>query len=238
MNCARKPSTTATPREALGPVQRQTVMLGDQEFMITAPTQTDRLLDHPYVHEAFAADEYLPYWVELWPAARMLAKAVLREAWRKEGQVLELGCGLGLPGLAALSKGLPVIFSDYDETALQFASDNAKLNGYTEFRTLWLDWRFPPENLRVPILLASDLTYELRNVESIVETIKQTLLPDGICLLTDQDRTPAGLLRERLADANLSFTTEPMRAGEPGERRVRGTLYRIRHRNSAYCRQS
>ena len=39
------------------------------------------LLDHPAVVSAFAADEYLPCWADLWPAARMLAKAILREPW-------------------------------------------------------------------------------------------------------------------------------------------------------------
>jgi predicted nicotinamide N-methyase len=229
MTTEKKPRTTATPREALGPIERQLVLIEGRELIIYRPTQTDRLLDLPYVTDAFAADEFLPYWADLWPAARMLAKAVLREPWPPGQEAIEIGCGLGLPGVAALARGLRVIFSDYDETALQFAADNALANGYTNFRSLLLDWRCPPQELRVPALLASDLIYELRNVEPIVDFIKRVLIPGGVCLLTDQDRTPADALRDKLAAEKLAFTTEIMRAGEPGGRRVKGTLYRIRH---------
>jgi hypothetical protein len=55
------------------------------------------------------------------------------------------------------------------------------------------------------------------------------LAPDGVCLLTDQDRVPSHLLRDTLTAQGLSFTTQIVRAGEPGGRRARGTLYRIRH---------
>jgi ETFB lysine methyltransferase len=225
-----KPRTMITPPEALGPIERVLVLVDGEEFLIARPTDTDRLLDHPYVHQAFAADEYMPYWVDLWPAARMLAKAIARQPWQAGKEAIELGCGLGLPGVVALSRGLRVTFSDYDQTALQFAEDNAILNGYSNFRTLLMDWRCPTPDLQVPIILASDLTYELRNIEPVVSTIKRILLPDGICLLTDQDRMSAGAFRDEIGAAGLAFTTERMHAGEPGGRRYRGTLYRIGHR--------
>jgi predicted nicotinamide N-methyase len=218
-----------TPLEALGPVVREKVLIDDYEFLITRPGNSDDLLAHPAIRAAFAADEYMPYWVDLWPAARMLAKAIVREKWQPGLEALEVGCGLGLPGVAALAKGLRVIFSDYDVTALRFAGDNARANGFSDFQLLQLDWRDPPANLRVPVVLASDVLYELRNVEPFVDLIKRVLLPGGTCLVTDQDRVPSQALRQTLADEGLAFTTEVARAGEPGGRRVKGTLYRIRH---------
>jgi hypothetical protein len=92
-----------------------------------------------------------------------------------------------------------------------------------------MDWRSPPEDLRAPVVLASDLLYELRNVEPLVALIKRILAPGGLCLLTDQDRVPSYALRDSLAAAGLVFTTQGLKAGEPGGRRVRGTLYRISH---------
>ena len=96
--------------------------------------------------------------------------------------------------------------------------------------TLPIDWRFPPAGLRVPVILAADLTYETRNIDPLVRFIKHVLEPGGVCLLTDQDRTPAPLLREALGYAGLRYEQEVVRAGEPGGYRVQGTLYRIRHR--------
>jgi predicted nicotinamide N-methyase len=217
-----------TPLEALGPVVEEQVFIEDYTFRLTKPTDSDDLLDDPSVRAAFVADGYMPYWADLWPAARMLAKAIVREPWTGPLDALEIGCGLGLPGIAALSRGLRVTFSDYDATALRFAADNASLNGYDQFTTLQMDWRFPPQHRQWPVILAADLIYELRNVDPIVELIKQLLTPDGLCLVTDQDRVPSYILRDTLTAEGLPFTTQLMRAGEPGGRRVKGTLYRIR----------
>ena len=218
-----------TPWEAVCGTVRDQVFIDDRTFLIDRPDESDRLLDHPAVRSAFAAEEYLPYWADLWPASRMLAKAILREEWAPGLEALEIGCGLGLPGIAALAKGLKVIFTDYDSTALRFAAGNARLNGFEQFRTLRLDWRHPPADLKVPVLLASDLIYEIRNVAPLVNLIKQLLQPDGICLMTDQDRVPSQVLRETLTTLGMSYITKIMHAGEPGGRRVKGTLYRIRH---------
>jgi predicted nicotinamide N-methyase len=227
-------STDHTPAPApenildqLGPTVREKVVVEGREFFVSRPSQSDRLLDLPAVHEAFKQDEYMPYWADLWPAARMLAKTILRENWSPGLETLEIGCGLGLPGIVALAAGLKVTFSDYDPCALRFAADNARLNGFDDFRTMLLDWRHPPADLRAPILLAADLVYEVRNVEPLVRFIKQVLAPGGLCLLTDQDRVPAQAFRDALAAEALPYTTRVVRAGEPGGRRLKGTLYRI-----------
>lgn len=217
------------PWETFGPLVRERVFVEGHTFLITRPEESDHLLDHPLVRSRFARDEYLPYWADLWPAARMLAKVILREPWPCALEALEIGCGLGLPGLAALKSGLRVTFSDHDATALQFAAENARLNGFSAFRTLHLDWREPPGEPKMPVLLGSDLVYDLRSVEPLVGLIKRLLAPGGVCLLTDQDRVPAHKLREKLQAEGLTFTTQIARAGEPGGRRSKGTLYRIGH---------
>src|SRR5260370_38043735 len=102
------PLMRETPRDAFGPVMEETVFVEEHTFRLTKPTDSDHLFDHPRVRAAFAVDEYMPYWADLWPAARMLAKAIVREPWPGPLDVLEIGCGLGLPGIAALSRGLRV----------------------------------------------------------------------------------------------------------------------------------
>src|SRR5437879_12043451 len=121
------PRYHATPPEAIPETVRETVFVDRFAFRIDRPADSDKLLDHPWVRSAYAADEYVPYWAQLWPAARMLAKVVVREKWEKYPQpvsVLEVGCGLGLAGIACLSRGLRGTFSDVDETALVFAAAN------------------------------------------------------------------------------------------------------------------
>src|SRR5437762_8004469 len=125
-----------TPWEALGPRIREKVVIDAHTFVMARPGESDKLLDHPAVRAAFAADEYLPYWTDLWPAARMLAKVIARENWTPETRALEVGCGLGLPGIVALSRGLQVTFADCDATALRFATDNARANNLHNFRLM------------------------------------------------------------------------------------------------------
>lgn len=221
------PSLPETPLEAIQDLIDEKVIVEGHSFLIMRPTDSDKLLDHPAVRAAFAADEYMPYWTDLWPAARMLAKAIMRENWQKGIHALEIGCGLGLPSIAALAKGLRVTFSDYDATALKFAANNAQANGFENFETLQLDWRYPPADLKAPVVLGADLIYENRNVEPVVNLIKQILAPDGVALVADQDRIPAEQFRQALTDRGLLFTSKIMHAGEPGGRRVKGSLYRI-----------
>jgi predicted nicotinamide N-methyase len=232
MDAIAKPDAgflTETPLDAVATCVREDVVIEGGTFVLSRPADSDRLLDHPATHSAFAADEYMPYWADLWPGARMLAKAIAREKWQPGLETLELGCGLGLPGILALSRGLRVTFSDYDATALRFAASNARANGFPDFHLLQFDWRCPPADRRFPLILGADLTYEMRNVEPLVVLIKRMLKLGGICLLTDPDRAPAHLLRKALGEAGLNYISKVIHAGELGGTRVRGTLYRITH---------
>lgn len=176
----------------------------------------------------------------------MLAKVVVREPWEKYPQpvrVLEVGCGLGLAGIACLSRGLDVTFSDVDETALKFAAANAKHNEFTPvemptcrqadrpagFRTMLLDFRCPPDDVKYPVVLGSDLMYEERMVNPLVALLSAVLAPGGVCLITDPDRASARVFKWKLQEAGYDVTPEFIRAGEPGGERTKGTLYRIRH---------
>lgn len=220
------PAFPATPPELLVRTCIEDVVLDDRTFRIERPIDSDRLLGDPAVVGALPSGNYIPYWTDLWPASRMLAKWILRQNWPPGLTGLEIGCGLGLPGLAALTRGVDVTFSDYDATALEFVRRNARHNGLPLPKVLQLDWYFPPQS-QFPILLAADLIYELRNIPPLIRLIKQMLAPVGVCLLTDQDRVPSSVLKQKLSDEGLPFTTQMLRAGEPGGTRYKGTLYRI-----------
>jgi predicted nicotinamide N-methyase len=222
-----------TPPEIVADRVRETVPLDGHTFILDCPADPDAILKHPAVDEMYAADEYRPYWVRLWPAARMLAAAVLREPWAAAGEpldVLEIGCGLGLAGIAALARGLRVTFSDVDETALTFATANARFNGFTDFRTLPLDLRSPPAGLKFPVVLGSDLIYQDRLVTPLVGLLRAVLAPGGVCLVTDPDRPDRRRFEWKLTEAGYAVTTDPGSITVPGGDAGRGTLYRIRER--------
>ena len=228
------PFLHTTPAEAVSQLTHRSVLVGDRTFKISYPGNADQLLDHPSTHAAFNADEYMPYWAELWPASQMLAQALInyRAKLPKQGTVLEIGCGVGLSGIVALSLGYHVIFSDYDATAVDFAARNAKANGFDNFETLPLDWRSPP-NFQVPLLLAADVIYEERNIKPLIAFIQTVLAPEGLCLLSDPDRSTRGGFRYALKQAKLKFKKQAITAPGPENRTVKGTVYLINHPSSA-----
>ncbi|MCW3011855.1 MAG: Methyltransferase type 12 [Solirubrobacterales bacterium] len=163
------------------------VALGDgRDVLVARPRDSGALLDE----EAFdARDEYLPYWVELWPSAIALARQVARRSL--EGRrVLELGAGLGLPGLAAALGGAHVTLTDWAPEAVVAARHNAERNG-VEVEALVVDWRSPEALIeRAPwdLVLLADVLYEDRNVAPLLELLPR-LAPE--VLLADPGRLTA-----------------------------------------------
>ena len=67
--------------------------------MLARPASPEALLDE----DAFAQDEFMPYWAELWPGGLALAEALPADLTGI--RVVELGCGLGVPSLVAAARG-------------------------------------------------------------------------------------------------------------------------------------
>lgn len=227
-----QPFLHTTPDEVLLDTAEQLVSVpfwekGTRQFRLVLPTSIDVLLDHPATHDAFNQDEYMPYWAELWPSALMLGREIAQRTWPSDMKVLEVGCGLGLSGLVALALGMDVIFSDYDVAALDFAARNARLNGFDRFSLLPLDWRFPPDNLRVPLILAADVIYEERNIEPLIQLMSAVLTPDGECWLSDPDRSYKQRFQSALSTQGFRFEAHPVTLERAKQPTVQGTVYRI-----------
>jgi predicted nicotinamide N-methyase len=124
--------------------------------------------------EAFARDEFLPYWAELWPAATALAEALPDVQGRR---VVELGCGLGLTSLVAAAKGAVVTAADWAADAVDLLRANAARNGL-QLRAEVRDWR-EPWHERFDLALAADVFYEERNVEPVLARLRE-LAPEAL----------------------------------------------------------
>src|SRR5690349_21867958 len=100
-------------------VEREVVVAG-RTLSLLMPPDSEALLDE----HAFEEEEFLPYWAELWPSGVALAKAIADRSLRG-ARVLELGCGLGLPSLAAALGGGRVLATDWSPAAIDLLEDNA-----------------------------------------------------------------------------------------------------------------
>jgi predicted nicotinamide N-methyase len=155
------------------------------------PPSADDLIDE----EAFDADEFMPYWAELWPSGVALAR-VVAEQDLAGARVLELGAGLGLPSLAAAVRGAQVLATDWAEEAVALLRENAAANGIA-LRAERVRWDDPgPLLADAPwdVVLGADLLYEDRNATLLLELLPRL---GGDVLLADPGRPAAAAFLAR-----------------------------------------
>ena len=165
------------------------IVIGGHAFDLLRPSQPEAFLE--LLEERDGADaEQDPYWGELWPTSNLMATFVLGETWPPGTPALELGCGLGLVGLAGLKAGLDVTFSDLHDSAVRTAVENAGRNGFRSVLGRVLDWRHPTDG-SWPLILASDVLYERQLHSPLLDTLDALLSPDGVCWIGDPLRSSA-----------------------------------------------
>jgi predicted nicotinamide N-methyase len=171
----------------------EVVPLHGRDLRVLRPRDSEALLSE----EAFAREEYLPYWAELWPSALALARAISGRALRG-ARTLELGCGLGLPSIAAALAGGRVLATDWSPEAIAITRRNAERNG-AHLDTLVCSWTDPAPLLQQSpwdLVLASDVLYEARNADALLELLPR-LGPE--VWLSEPGRPPAERFFERAA---------------------------------------
>lgn len=163
------------------------VLVGDTVFSILRPAEPEALIDE----DAFARDERLPYWADVWPSTRVLAAQLLTE--RGGGRrLLELGCGSGVAAVAAARAGFDVTATDYYDDALRFTRANVWRATGSACVTRLVDWRALPHDLGwFDVVVASDVLYERPYAVLIARAIAGTLARGGVAIVSDPGRIAA-----------------------------------------------
>ncbi len=169
----------------------RSIELPSGELRLLQPAESAELPDAGAVEWAPLA----PYWSVLWRSGVALARELDGEPLRGL-RVVELGCGLALPSIAAARAGAAVLATDGCAEALELVGRNAEANG-VEIETAAVDWTEPGALLeRAPfdLVLAADVLYERASVAVLLALLPR-LAPRA--WLADPGRPAAGAFMEQ-----------------------------------------
>lgn len=178
------------------PLVARRIAAAGRDWTVHAVENEDALLALAERREPF------PFGLLLWESAIALAAEIGERAPDFAGRrVLELGCGVGLPGLVAANCGARVTATDHDALALELARANAAENGIRDIAFATGDWTDWHDDVRYDVVIGADVTYDRAAHTAVLAILARNLLKDGIALLADPGREdrPAFLARAMAA---------------------------------------
>jgi predicted nicotinamide N-methyase len=133
--------------------------------------------------DPFANVSEFPFWVKLWEAAMVLSYVMSRLPEPTGKSVLELGAGLGAPGLAAAAAGFDVTISDYEDMIMDFQKVSAAASGLHNITFTHLDWLNPPDLAPFDILTGAEILFREEFFQPLLNVFHKYLKPDGFIYL-------------------------------------------------------
>ena len=124
-----------------------------------------------------------PFWIRLWEAAIVLSEFITGLPRDKETTLLELGAGLGAPGLTAAAAGFQVTLTDYEELILDFERINAAASKLENVQFALLDWLDPPEMPQYDVIVGAEILFREEFFEPLLKVLRKALKPEGVVYL-------------------------------------------------------
>lgn len=157
----------------------------DVELNILQVTDLEQLLGGK---DPFADVSSFPFWVKLWEASLMLADIMATVPCEPGQTLLELGAGLGAPGLVAAARGHKVTLSDYEPHILDFQRVSAAANGMENVDFRMIDWKKPPELAPFTTIIGAEILFRAEFFEPLLAVFKKYLDPQGTIYLAHDAR--------------------------------------------------
>jgi predicted nicotinamide N-methyase len=182
----------------------QSIELPGGPLRIWQPSEAAELPDDGAVEWAPIA----PFSAVLWRSGVALA-GELEERDLRGRRIVELGCGLGVPSIAAARTGADVLATDMDAEAIELLGRNAAENGVA-LETAVAAWSDPEEIVeRGPfdLVVAADVLYERQSVGPLLSLLPR-LAPDA--LIVDPGRPASHAFIEQ---AERRWDLRPQRMG-------------------------
>ncbi len=150
----------------------------------------------------------MPYWGELWPSSIALSRFIVKNSELfQEKNILELGCGLGLTSIVIMQQNpASLLCTDYENNALVLARKNFQQNKIKEPYFKWLDWRNPQLNEKYELIIASDVLYEERFFQPLLNLFNNYIENNGHIIIAEPNRKMAITFFEKLKSYGYQYT--------------------------------
>lgn len=129
-----------------------------------------------------------PFWIKLWEASIVLANVVTSLEPKHNQSLLELGAGLGAPGLLAAAHGFKVTLSDFEPHILDFQRVSAAKSGLKGVDHKLIDWTKPPNLPQFETIIGAEIIFRDDLFKPLLNVFKQYLAPNGVIYLAHDQR--------------------------------------------------
>jgi predicted nicotinamide N-methyase len=182
----------------------QAIEMPGGALRVAQPSESAELPDDGPVEWA----PLVPYWSVLWRSGVALARELAGEELDRK-RVVELGCGLALPSIAAARAGAEALATDADPEAIELLEHNAALNEL-HVEGAVIDWTAAAAIDRLvgrgpfDLVLAADVLYERPTVARMLSLLPR-LAPRA--MIADPSRPTAAVFLEQARERGWPVET-------------------------------
>lgn len=188
MNSVKLPDKAAKKLTAIKKkykVAFEPLRIGNHELKLLKITDLEPLLKGK---DPFKNVSDFPFWVKLWEASMVLAQMLTTTPPKPDQTLLELGAGLGAPGLAAAACGHTVTLSDYEPHILDFQRISAAASNLTNIDYKVIDWLDPPDLPQFDTIVGAEILFREDFFTPLLNVFRKLLTPGGTIYLAHDAR--------------------------------------------------
>jgi methyltransferase-like protein 23 len=165
------------------PLTAQRIKAGGAVWRIDAVHDDGAIIDLSETHDVF------PYGLKVWESAVVMADYFAAQGVALKGaSMMELGAGIGLPGMVAAKAGAHVTATDHNQIALDLGARNAAANDVPAMTWAVVDWYKWDLPGRFEIIAGADVLYDNETYPPILQILEASLAPGGQAVFTDPMR--------------------------------------------------
>lgn len=179
--------------------------------------------------DPFANVSEFPFWIRLWDAAMILSYVLHALPGAHGKRLLELGAGLGAPGLTAAAAGFAVTISDYEEIILDFQKVSAAASRLHNVDFALVDWLNPPDLGQFDLLVGAEILFREDFFQPLLNVFQEYLKDDGEIFLAHDARRQSLPRFLQLAQKDFAIAINKQNINKDG-RNITIIVNRLRRR--------